>query len=147
VVSAPTDLLAGFPVTWQGPLVWGDMDALGHLNNTVYFRYFESARIEYLRRIEFLGPPAGQDLGPILASTHCRFRRALAFPDNVVVGARVPQVDEDRFTMEYRVVSQTLGDIAAEGEGVVVSFDYRAGRRVPLPADVRARIAALAPGG
>ena len=135
--------LDGFPVVWSGPLVWGDMDALGHLNNTAYFRYFESARIELLRRIDFLGPPAGQPIGPILASTACRFRRPLTYPDQVLVGARVTAVQDDRFDTEYRVVSQALDDVAAEGQGLVVSYDYDAGSRAPIPADVLERIRGL----
>lgn len=137
--------LAGFAVVLDIPVRWGDMDAFGHVNNTVFFRFFESARIEYLRAIGFVG--GGDGVGPILASTHCRFRRPVAFPDTVRVGARTTAVDEDRFTMEYRLVSEALGEVAAEGGGVVVSYDYGEARKAPLPAAVRERIAALGVGG
>ena len=137
--------LAGFPIIVEIPLRWGDMDAFGHVNNTVFFRFFESARIEYLRAIEFVG--GGDAVGPILASTHCRFRRPLVFPDTVRVGARTTALDEDRFTMAYRVVSEALGEVAAEGGGVVVSYDYGAARKAPLPPAVRERIVALGVGG
>ena len=132
--------LAGFAVVVEIPVRWGDMDAFGHVNNTVFFRFFESARIEYLRAIEFAGQ---EGIGPILASTHCRFRRPVAFPDTVRVGARTTALDEDRFTMEYRLVSEALGEVAAEGGGVVVSYDYGAAGKAPLPAAVRERIVAL----
>ena len=137
--------LAGFAVIVEIPVRWGDMDAFGHVNNTVFFRFFESARIEYLRAIEFIGGADG--IGPILASTHCRFRRPVAFPDTARVGARTTALDEDRFTMEYRLVSDALGEVAAEGGGVVVSYDYGAARKAPLPAAVRERIIALGVGG
>ncbi len=134
------DPLNGFPVVIEVAVAWGDMDAFGHVNNTVFFRFFESARIAYLRAIDFTAGGDAGAVGPILASTHCRFRRPLAFPDTVRVGARTTELEEDRFIMEYRVVSEALGDVAAEGGGVVVSYDYGAGRKTALPAPVRARI-------
>ena len=109
------------------------MDAFGHVNNTVFFRLFESARIAYLDRINFRGTDGG--LGPILASTHCRFKRPLVYPDTVRVGARVTEVSDDRFTMEY-VIENQRGDVVAVGGGVVVSYDYRSGAKAPLPAQV-----------
>jgi acyl-CoA thioester hydrolase len=137
------DLLAVFPVTVDLPVAWGDMDYFRHVNNIVFFRYFESARIEYLERIGFRELAEGRSVGPILASTACRFRRPVTWPDTVAVGARVTEVGEDRFAMEYRLVSRKLGEVAAEGTGVLVSFDYDAQRKVPLPEGVRAAIVEL----
>ncbi|HUG41077.1 MAG TPA: thioesterase family protein [Longimicrobiales bacterium] len=139
----PESALAGFPIVIDVPVAWGDMDAFGHVNNTVFFRWFESARIAYLRAIDFTAGGEGGGVGPILASTHCRFRRPLGFPDTVRVGARTTDVGEDRFTMEYRVVSEALGEVAGEGGGVVVSYDYGAARKASIPGAVRARILAL----
>jgi len=133
-----------FPVRLSTPVRWGDMDAFAHVNNTVYFQYFESARIAYFERMALLtsgGTPDGP--GPILASTQCRFRAPLTYPDTVIVGARVPEVDEDRFRMEYAVWSETLQTMAAKGEGVVVSFDYAAGQKIALPERWRAAIAEI----
>lgn len=140
------DLLHDYPMVVELPVAWGDMDAFGHVNNTVFFRYFESARIAYLGEIGFQGE--GDELGPILASTHCRFRRPLTYPDTIRVGARTTEVQADRFTMEYRIVSEKLSDVAADGGGVVVSFHYRERRKAPLPEAVRRKIEALkAPAG
>jgi acyl-CoA thioester hydrolase len=134
------DLLAGYPVVIELPVEWGDMDYFRHVNNTVFFRYFESARIAYLERIGFAEVLERESVGPILHSTHCRFRRPLTYPDRVRVGARATDLQEDRFTMEYRVVSFDQEAVAADGGGVVVSFDYSRGHKVPLPARVRAAI-------
>ena len=137
------DLLAGFPVTLRWPVAWGDMDALGHVNNTTYFRWFESVRIDYFVRIGWAADLSSGGVGPILAQTSCTYRAPLVFPDEVVLGALVEDVGEDRFTMRYRVVSQRLGRVAADGEARVVSFDYGAGTKVALPEGVRAAIADL----
>ena len=137
------DPLAGFPVVIEVPVRWGDLDAYGHVNNTVFFRFFESARIEYLRRIEWVEGGAGAGVGPILASTECRFRRPLGFPDTPRAGARVTDLGEDRFTMEYRLVSGVTGEVAGIGGGVVVAYDYGAGRKATIPEAVRQRVVAL----
>lgn len=141
---AVTELLNDYPVVQELTLHWGEMDALGHVNNVVYFRYFETARIAYFERT---GIQASGDVhvGPILASTACRFRRPLTFPDRICVGARVTEIGDDRFTMEYALASERHGAIAAIGEGVVVSFDYRAGRKHALPAAWRERMLELEP--
>ena len=137
------DPLEGYPVVVELPVFWGDMDYFRHVNNIVFFRYFESARIEYLERIGFREISDDNPRGPILHSTHARFRRPLAWPDTVRVGARVTELAEDRFTMEYRLVSVKSGELAAEGGGTLVSFDYAAERKVPLPDPVRDAIRAL----
>lgn len=136
-------LLDGYPVVVRVPVQWGEMDAYGHVNNTVFFRYFECARVEYLERCGFTDSYEETGVGAILHSTRCRFRRALVHPDTVLVGARVREIEEDRFVHGYRLVSESLGDVAGEGSGVVVSFDYGAGEKAPIPDAVREAIAAL----
>ncbi|MFW6242474.1 MAG: acyl-CoA thioesterase, partial [Thermodesulfobacteriota bacterium] len=97
------NLLAAFPVVIDIPVAWGEMDAFGHVNNIIYFRYFESARIAYFDHVGYEALMEEEGLGPILAATSCRYRVPLTFPDTVSVGARVASVDTDRFRMEYRV--------------------------------------------
>lgn len=142
-----TELLAGFPVVVELPVFWGDMDYFRHLNNIIFFRYFESARIEYLQRIGFREQDAHTGLGPILHSTHARFRRPIEWPDTVLVAARTVEVGDDRFTQEYRLVSRAQGEVAADGGGILVAFDYAAGRKAALPESVKNAIRALEAGG
>jgi acyl-CoA thioester hydrolase len=136
-------LLAGFPVVVRLPVQWGEMDAYGHLNNAVFFRFFESARILFFEECGFLISYDEDKVGAILHSTSCRFRRPLYYPDTALVGTRAIEVQEDRFAMDYKVVSDAQNEIAAEGAAVIVSFDYVALRKVPLPERVRDGIAAL----
>ena len=137
-------LLRGeFPVVVEWPVAWAEMDYFRHVNHAVFFTYFEGARIRYLDRIGFRELGADRQVGPILASTEARYRRPVEYPDTVLVGARVLDVGPDRFTQRYRLVSRRLGAVAAEGGGVLVSYDYAAGRKVPLPEPVRAAIHAL----
>ena len=109
----PHSLLADFPIVLTLPVQWGEMDAYGHVNNAVLFRYFESARIAYLERCGFIESMERDRIGAILHSTACRFRSPLYYPDTVEVGARATDVASDRFTMEYRVVSLTKQAVVA----------------------------------
>src|SRR5262245_20383692 len=83
-----TALQREFPVVIEIPIAWGEMDAMQHVNNIVYFRYVESARMAYFERIGFLEHQRVTGVGPILAWTNCRFRRPLTYPDTVRVGTR-----------------------------------------------------------
>lgn len=138
------DPLAGCPVVTEIPIRWGDMDAFDHVNNTRFFQYFEVARMAWFEEVGFGGEG---DVGPILHSTECRFRRPLRYPDAVRVGVRTLDLLDDRFTHEYLMVSERLGAVVATGRGVIVSFDYRRNEKAPIPAEVRGRIEALTGGG
>lgn len=133
-------LLKHCSVVIETPIVWGDMDAFQHLNNTVYFRYFESARIAYFERLKLLEYMDTTGIGPILASTSCRFKIPLTYPDTVSIGTRVSEIEEDRFTMAYVVVSHKQQKVAAEGTGLIVTFNYQENRKALLPAEIRQRI-------
>ncbi|HET7039895.1 MAG TPA: thioesterase family protein [Gemmatimonadales bacterium] len=135
--------LAHFPVVVRAMIHWGEMDAYGHLNNTVFFRFFETARMAYLERCGFLATYERDRVGAILHSTDCRFRAPLFYPDDVLIGARVLDVGADRFRMGYRVVSVSQNRTAAEGTGLIVAYDYKAGSKVELPEAVREGIRRL----
>ncbi len=137
------DVLAGFPVVVEQFVAWGDMDSFRHVNNTVYFRYFENARLEYFRRLDWDSIQAATGIGPILHSTQARFRLPLTYPDTIRIGARAKEIGADRFTLEHKIFSQSLGAVATEGTGTVVSFDYFRGQKAPFPDELRRRIDAL----
>lgn len=136
-------LLADYPVIIERDVAWGELDAFQHVNNTVYFRYFETARIAYFEALAVASFLDLSGVGPILAETSCRFKAPLNYPDRIAVGAKVSAASADRFEMSYAVASQTLGRIAAEGKGLVVAFDYVHGKKAELPDAVRARLEAL----
>jgi len=137
------ELLASCPVVIEIPVVWGEMDALRHVNNIVYFRYFESARIAYFEKLRFWEFMNQTGVGPILASIQCRFKIPLTYPDTVSVGTRISRIEQDRFVMEYRAVGHKSQAIAAEGESVVVPYNYRENKKTPLPEEMKQRILVL----
>jgi acyl-CoA thioester hydrolase len=79
------DTVVAFPVSLTIPVAWGDMDAFGHVNNTVYLRWLESARIDYFKKVGLLDRMARDRVGPILARTEIDYRRPVTWPDTVHV--------------------------------------------------------------
>ena len=132
-----------WPVVFELPVQWGDMDALGHVNNVRYFRWFESARIKLFQAIGLRADAPGK-VGPILATTTCDFLAPLTYPDQVRCGARVSRLGRTSFTMEYGLWrSDQPGRLVARGSGVIVIVDYTAGTKVPVSEAMRERIRAL----
>jgi acyl-CoA thioester hydrolase len=131
------NLVEGYPVVIEFPVQWGDMDAFQHINNVVYFRYFENARIAYFEKLDVIEFMTRKGIGPILAATSCRFKTPLTYPDTVLVGTKVTTIEEDRFIMDYRAVSTKHQKIAAEADGVIVTFNYRENKKVSVPEELR----------
>lgn len=136
-------LLAGFPVVIEQAVVWGEMDAYRHVNNTVYFRYFENVRLEYIRRLGWPELEGQTGVGPILQAVAARFRRPLTYPDTISIGARLQSLEEDRLTLEHKIVSHSQRAIVTEGQGTVVAFHYPTGRKAAVPQELRRRIEEL----
>jgi len=136
-------LLDGYPVVIEIPVAWGDMDAFQHVNNVAYFRYFESARIVYSEKLGLLTLREQTGIGPILGSASCKYKLPLTYPDTVSVGAKITDMSEDRFTMKYVIVSHKHQKIAAEGDGVIVMYNYNEGKKTPIPEEMRKKIIAF----
>lgn len=138
-----TSLRADFPVWITWPVQWGDQDAFGHVNNTVYLRWFESSRIEYSQRVGLAQVDASQRVAPILAAVSCNYRRQIRFPDTVHVGARIVRLGRSSMTMQHRVLSSANAELAAEGDCVVVTYDYLTKRPIPIPPELREAISRI----
>jgi acyl-CoA thioester hydrolase len=132
-----------FPICIQVPIAWGDMDAFGHVNNTVYFRLFEDARIRFFEEVGIDHRAPGAGCAPILATTQCQFRFPMSYPDTARVETGIAQIGRSSFTMRYVVYSVRHDRLAAEGDGVLVWYDYQAQKSAPLPEALRARIEAM----
>ena len=147
VANIPPEL-ALFPAVIRLPVQWGDQDAFGHVNNIIYFRWFESARIAYLERIGLGDKHAGtlstgENVGPILASISCNYRRQVKYPDTVLIGARITRIGRSSMTMSHMVWSEAHQSLAADGESAVVVFDYKANQPRRVPDEFRALIEKL----
>lgn len=118
-----------------------DTDAMGHVNNAVYFTYLEMARNAYWFKV--VGGSTERDLGFILARAECDFRSAAKFGESLEVRVRIAELGKSSFTMEYVVVEPTSARVVATAKTVQVSFDYEAGKTRPLPPATRDAIEAF----
>ncbi|MBX3413452.1 MAG: acyl-CoA thioesterase [Pirellulales bacterium] len=119
---------------------WGDLDALGHVNNTVYFQFCESARIAYFTAIGIERFKTRPTDGPGMVSGSLNFRRQLHYPGRVTVTARATRIGEKSYTLSYVIRDAASGEVAADGESACVWVDYAASKAMPLPAEMVARI-------
>ena len=136
-------LLEGFPVVVTVPVLWGDEDSFRHINNTVYLRWAETARVEYLMRIGLWETKPGEGIGPIVAAISCDYRHPLNYPDEVRIGAHVTSIGNSSFKMAHRIVSVRHGLMAAEVQSALVVLDYARRKPVPVPDRVRQAIQEL----
>ncbi len=122
------------------PIRWGEMDAYGHVNNTIYFRYMEQARVEWLEGLDIEVRPGG--LGPVIINASCTFLMPMNYPGTVEVRTFVGAVG--RSSIQTYVEMRIEGDEAvyAEGASKVVWMDTQTGKSVPLPDHVRAAVEA-----
>jgi acyl-CoA thioester hydrolase len=114
------------------PIRWGDMDAMGHVNNTVYFRYLETIRIQWLTTLGAQPDPKGQ--GPVIVNAFCNFHKQLEFPGNVI--ARMYVSDPGRSSFESWATLVREDDPAtvyASGGATTVWVDFPAQKSAPLP--------------
>lgn len=133
-------MLADFPIQIALPILWSDQDAFGHVNNTACIRWFESARVAYLEAIGLGSLVSTEHHGPILAQVSCNYRRQLNYPDTVTIGAKIVRLGNSSLSMTHAVWSSAQQAIAADGDSVVVLFDYQTQRPVRIPDDLRAKI-------
>jgi acyl-CoA thioester hydrolase len=124
------------------PIRWGDMDALGHVNNTVYFRYMEQARIEWLfaHAKAHGGYETGQ--GPVIANASCNFLEPLVYPGDVEVTMHLGHPGRTSVGSYYDI--HMGGCTYADGAAKIVWIDLATGRPVPLPEAIVAPLRALA---
>lgn len=119
------------------PIRWGDMDAMGHLNNTIYFRYLEIVRIAWFDEIGCAPNPQGE--GPVIVNAFCNFIRQLEYPGDVVAKHYV--CNPGRSSIDTYVTlerSDRPGEIHAEGGAKIVWIDFPKQKSAPLPDWLRA---------
>ena len=129
--------LEDFPFRIECTVRWGDMDANGHVNNTVYYRYFENARVEIFQKL--IEDRATTQIGPVLAYMNCHFVKPISYPDRVQVGTRVKSLGRTSIVLEHLIYSENVG-VAAHGESVIVVYDFAGRRKIGLPYDLKNKL-------
>lgn len=116
-----------------------DCDAMGHVNNAVYLTYLEEARFHHWRASGLAGDDGQRVPSVILARVEIDYRRAAKYGDALDIRLGVAAIGRTSFTYEYEIVDVT-NQLVASARTVLVSFDYAAGRPVPLPEELKAAL-------
>ena len=134
------NLLKDFPVVIELPVAWGEMDSFQHVNNTVYFRYMEIARLDWLSSLSLGAAPQGQ--GPVVVNAFCNFHQELRHPGDVCVRMFVGNPGRSSFDTYYELRrSDDPATLYASGGAKTVWIDYALRKGAPLPDALRPLIA------
>lgn len=117
-------------------LRWGDMDAYGHANNTVYFRFFEEARIQWLAGLDM--GDIDQSTGPVIIKTSATFLKELMHPVSVVVETYADRAGNTSLDTYYLLKDEASGTVYAEGYAKIVWMDWKTRSSTRLPEALRA---------
>jgi acyl-CoA thioester hydrolase len=123
--------------TTRMPIRWGDMDAMGHVNNTVYFRYMEQTRIEWFYDFaQRLGVSPYASQGPVIVNASCTFHESLVYPGEVEVKMFLGEPGRSSVASHYEIAMN--GKKYADGAAKLVWIDRGTGRSMPIPDQLRA---------
>ncbi len=128
--------LLDYPIIHTQPVAWGDMDAFGHVNNVMYYRYIESARIRYMDELNVFQ----HDVYTVVASNQCKYIRPVFYPDQLKIGARVEEMRNSALRMSYLLWSEQQQAIVALGEAVMVCVDKENMLKMPIPEIIRQKV-------
>ena len=120
------------PIHTDITVAWADMDALQHVNNVVYLRYFEIARIDFLNKLNLFDTIKPGGIGPVISENAVRYKRPVTFPDTLTVGVTISDIKTDRFVMNYSILSHAQNAITTTGTSKVVMFDFKTGAKAPI---------------
>ncbi len=125
-----------FPVSLPLRIDWSELDLFNHVNNIAFLQYIQAARVNYWEKIGLYQSFLKTKTGPMLASTHCDFKKPLFYPGSVVVQTRVEFIKNTSFGFHHQILNEN-GEIAAEAHDVMVMFDFLKNEKVQFPAELR----------
>ena len=121
------------------PIRWGDMDAMGHVNNAVYFRYMETPRIDWFYGMGLPADPKGE--GPVIVNAFCNFIQQLEYPGDVLIRTYVGEMGRSSFDTFHEILRTDVPDkVCASGGATVVWVDFPKQKSIPMSAQARAQI-------
>jgi acyl-CoA thioester hydrolase len=136
-----------FPIVVAFPIQWGDQDALAHVNNVIYFRWWETGRVTYAKAVGmFGGDDADFDrprVGSVLAGMQCNFRKQLMWPDSVQVGSRVKRVGNSSLQIEHHLFSKNVDGLVSDAVSTMVAFDFDQQKTIRVSDEIKAEIRKL----
>lgn len=131
-----------FTVTLNLRIDWSELDYFGHVNNVSFFKYIQASRVNYWDQVGLTESHRATNIGPMLATSKCDFKRPLFYPGNISILSRVEFIGNTSFSIVHKILNEE-GDVAAEAQDVMVMFDFNKHQKIPFPADLRKKIETL----
>ena len=136
-----------WPITTEIPVLWGDMDSFGHVNNIIYLKWCETSRVELMCKIWDLDALSmskilsENGMGPILANFNTNYRIPISCPDTIYVKTRVKHIGNTSFGIEHQITSKNNGSkIVVDADSVVVMVNYKTGEKIQIDEENRKRL-------
>lgn len=132
---------ANFTFQHQMPaqLRFSDVDSFGHVNNAIYFSLFDMCKTRYL--MDMLGPDAFKQMGIVVARIESDFLSPIFYPDEIVIQTAVTRLGHKSFVLCQRAVNIRTQDVKCKCQTIMVAFDYHLNASIPIPLEVRQKIA------
>jgi acyl-CoA thioester hydrolase len=121
--------------TTQIDIRWGDLDALNHVNNTLYFRYLEETRIRWFETLK--QQVHKQNCGPVIVTASCEFLQMVTYPEKLEIRLHSDPPGRSSVNLHHDIIKTSNNEIAAKGQCKVVWIDYQAQKSTPLPDAIR----------
>lgn len=121
-----------YPVKLFLRIDWADLDLFGHVNNVTFLKYVQAARVQYWEQIGLYQEFLDANLGPMVVSVSCQYKKPLFYPGNVVVESRMKFIKNTSFCLQHRI-SDEHGAIAAEAEDIIVMYDFNRNEKIRFP--------------
>ncbi len=120
---------------------YGDLDPQGHVNNAKHLTYFEQARVHYLIQLGlFSRDQSFMQIGIVIADIHIVYKSPIHYDDNIKVGVKTTKIGNKSMTVEQCVMNAETGEIMASGTVVMVTYDYKDLKPIPVPEDWKKKI-------
>jgi acyl-CoA thioester hydrolase len=133
--------MADFRFSYPIEIRYGDLDPQGHVNNAKYLTYFEQARIAYVIELGlFRKDQSFMEIGVILADVHITYLAPVHFGEQIKVGVHAAKMGNKSMTWEQNIVDIETGKELARGEVVLVTYDYKEEKTIPIPEEWREKI-------
>ena len=133
-----------WPIKTEIPVLWGDVDSFGHVNNIIYLKWCETSRVELFRKmydvktLDTENIQLGSGVGPILANFNCNYRTPIKYPDVIYIKTRISHIGNTSYGIEHKMYSKNNDEkIVFDGSSVIVMVNYKNETKFKLDSEMK----------
>lgn len=131
-----------FPVKLAIRIDWSELDYFGHINNVSFFKYIQASRVHYWDVIGLRKMHLKTNIGPLLASCKCDFKKPLLFPGNITLFSRLAYIKNTSFSIYHQLLNEK-NEMVAEAQDIMVMYDFNKNEKINFPIELKTKIEQL----